>query len=319
MVSKAIDSALAQTYPNTEVLVVDNASSDNIETLIATYSDKRVKFYKNTHNLGIFGNFNRCIELSHGKYIHILHSDDYIDSRFTETCVEFLERNPSVAMTFTSMVALSGETHESIGVRTHDQVFPAPEGFREILRSRNLINCPSVMVRKEVYVSMGLFSLEYPYSGDLYQWLIIARQFDIAYVSGATLFYRQGAHSVSYEQLFKTPSGYIDPIKIFIRIVNELGDDLKVYSCELNSAYRRHMRDCLFAGIARSDSMSNYSSMIFIGFALSTWSMIRPLSLSDRIKKAGNFFLICSVASAIIIPGGQYLTRKIFRWDTKSY
>ena len=135
-------------------------------------------------------------------------------------------------MTFTSMVALSGETHESIGVRTHDQVFPAPEGFREILRARNLINCPTVMVRKEVYVSVGLYSLEYPYSGDLYQWLKIARQFDIAYVSGATLFYRQGAHSVSYEQLFKTPLGYIDTVKVFVRIIDELGDNRKLYQRE---------------------------------------------------------------------------------------
>ena len=106
MVSKAIDSALAQTYTNVEVLVVDNASSDTIESLMAAYSDPRVKFHRNAHNLGMFGNFNRCIESAKGKYIHILHSDDYIDAGFTETCVAFLEAHPDVGMTFGSALSV---------------------------------------------------------------------------------------------------------------------------------------------------------------------------------------------------------------------
>ena len=64
MVRKAIDSALSQSYQNIEVLVVDNASEDAIESVIAGYNDSRLQFFKNTKNLGIFGNFNRCIELS---------------------------------------------------------------------------------------------------------------------------------------------------------------------------------------------------------------------------------------------------------------
>ena len=319
MVGKAIESALAQSYQNIEILVVDNASDDNIESVIATYHDPRLKFFKNDRNLGLFGNFNRCAELSKGDYIHILHSDDYIDSHFTQTCVEFLEANPEVMMTFTSVQAISDKEKKTIGIRTQNQVFPAPEGFKEILRSRNLISCPSVMIRKEVYNSVGLYSLEYSYSGDLYQWLRIAKRFDIAYVAGATLFYRQGTHSESYQLLFKTPLGYIDTIKIFVRIVDELGDDVVLYSLELNCAYRRHMRDCLFAGIARSESMIKYSSLIFIGFALSTWGLITPISLSDKMKKFSEFLQIFLIGCAIILPGGRYCVKKFFGFSSEKY
>jgi len=319
MVSKAIDSVLAQSYSNIEVLVVDNASDDNIESIITAYHDSRLKFIKNDRNLGLFGNFNRCVELSKGDYIHILHSDDYIDPHFTQTCVEFFETNPDVAMTFTSMLAISDEEQKNIGIHTQNHIFPAPEGFREILRTRNLISCPSVMIRKEVYNSVGLYSLEYPYSGDFYQWLRIAKRFDIAYVVGATLFYRQGTHSESYQLLFKTPLGYIDTIKIFVRIVDELGDDVELYSRELNCAYRRHMHDCLFAGIARSESMIKYSSLIFIGFALSTWGLIIPLSLSDKMKKLSEFLLIFLIGCAIVLPGGRYCVKKIFSFSSEKY
>jgi glycosyltransferase involved in cell wall biosynthesis len=311
MVGDAIRSALNQTYSPIEVLVVDNASTDTIEEVVNSFHDPRLKFVKNEKNLGLFGNFNRCIELAEGKYIHILHSDDYIDPHFTQTCVEFLESHAGVVMTFSSTVAVSGKEQYRICPFTQDQIFPAPEGFRQILKTRNLVSCPSVIVRKDVYNSVGLYSLEYPYSGDFYQWLRIAKRFDIAYVAGATLFYRQGKHSESFQLLFKSPLGYIDLIKIFIKVIDELGIDAIFYRNELNIAIRRHMRDCLFAGIVRSDLMGSYSPLIFIGFAFNTWGLIVTKSISDRLKKCFDFFTIIAIACIFCIPGGRSGARKI--------
>ena len=72
MIGRAIESALGQTHRNIEVIVVDNASSDNTDAIVAAYSDKRLTYIKNERNLGLFGNFNRCIELATGKFLHIL-------------------------------------------------------------------------------------------------------------------------------------------------------------------------------------------------------------------------------------------------------
>jgi glycosyltransferase involved in cell wall biosynthesis len=319
MVGKAIDSALAQTYPNIEVLVVDNASQDAIEALVATYSDIRVKFFKNTQNLGLFGNFNRCIELAQGKYIHILHSDDYIDPKFTETCIGFLEAHPDVAMTFGSVQPVVDGIGPKNKPTSPPVVYDVPEGFRKILEVRSFISCPTVTMRRDVYDAVGYYSLEYPYSGDLYQWLRIARRFRIASIPDAILYYRTGTHSESYRLLFRTPAGYIDTIKIFIRIIDELGENRALYQSELNAACRRHMSDCLFAGIARTGSMHPYSGMIFIGFSVSAWSLIKPLSVKDRISKIVSFFLISAVACAIVVPGGACVARKILRPDTEGY
>jgi len=319
MVSKAIDSALSQSYPNIEVIVVDNASSDNIESVIARYKDTPLKFFKNKTNLGLFGNFNRCIELATGKYIHILHSDDYIDTNFTKTCVKFMESHPSVAMTFTSVQVLFNDRQKKIGVSDHDIVFSAPEGFRMILETGNPIDCPSVIMKREVYDSVGLFSYEFPYAGDYYQWLKIARRFDIAFVADALLFYRQGEHSESTQRLFKNPSGYIDNINIFIRIISELGDDVSDYRRELNAAIRGHMRLCLFAGIIRSDLMTSYSPLVFIGFALNTWTLIHCKSFGDKIRKCAEFFAILILGCGLIVPGGRNCLRKIFRLKNEMY
>lgn len=319
MIGDAIRSALDQTYSPIEVIVVDNASSDRIEEVVDAFGDPRLKFVKNRKNLGLFGNFNRCIELSQGKYLHILHSDDYIDPGFTRTCVEFLESHPEVGMTFTDILAISEQAENRIGHTSCDNIFPAPEGFRQILRFRNLISCPSVMVRRDVYDSVGPFSLEYPYSGDLYQWLRIARRFAIVHVTGATLYYRQGKHSESFELLFRTPLGYVDQIRIFIRIIDELGDDAPHYRQDLNIAIRRHMKDCLFAGIARSDRMKSFSPLVFTGLAFNAWGLILSESLWDRIRKFSDFLAIVAIAGIMFIPGGRSLALMVFQADREQY
>lgn len=319
MAGKAIESALAQTFTNIEVIVVDNDSDDGIESVVKKFPDPRLRFYKNAKNLGMFGNFNRCIELSDGKYIHILHSDDYIDPHFIEVCIGFLEEHPDVAMTFGSACAPDLEPNLQEIPGPAPVVYDVPEGLKKILEIRSFIICPSVIVRRTVYEQTGLFSLEYPYSGDFYQWIRIARFAKIASLPAALLFYRTGTHSESFRLLFKTPQGYIDTLKLLIRIVDEFSDDTRVYQRELNIACRRHMYDCLFASVARAESMDRYSGMILIGFVLSTWALIRPLSVSERIKKCGSLIVIGAVALSILVPGGRYLVRKALHLDTKGY
>jgi glycosyltransferase involved in cell wall biosynthesis len=317
MVGKAIESALTQSYENIEVLVVDNASEDNIESVVAAYKDPRVKFFGNDKNLGIFGNFNRCIDLSKGKYIHILHSDDYIDSDFTKTCIGFMESHPSVGMTFTSSEFISEVGMKRVSLSDHDLIFPAPEGFRMILEKGNPVVCPSVIIKREVYELVGNYSNEYPYSADFYQWLKISRYFDIAYISNTTLYYRIGKHSESFKLLFVTPSGYLDDIKIFTRIIEELAGDGNLYRRELNIALRQHLSWYLYAGITRASSIKFFSPVIFVGFAFNMLTLIQPESFGERIKKSAAWIYLPCFAIAMTVPCGARITRKIFGWKTE--
>jgi len=282
MVSDAIRSALNQTYSPIEVLVVDNASVDNIEEVVGSFHDPRLKFVKNDKNLGLFGNFNRCIELAQGKYIHILHSDDWIDPDFTQTCTRFLESNPDVVMTFTSLVLHTQGNQKLLMVSDKTEIYPPPSGFRQILLRQSFIGCPSVMVRREIYDTIGRFSLEYPYSADYYQWLKISRQYSIAYIKNASLHYRQGDHSESYRLLFASSNGYVDTIKIYIQLIQDLSDQYPSYRSNINVALRRFMKDCLFAGFTRSDQMDNFSSALFSGFAWNALGIIKPKNVSEH-------------------------------------
>jgi glycosyltransferase involved in cell wall biosynthesis len=294
MIGKAIESALGQTYRNIEVIVVDNASGDNTDEVVSGYSDERLTYVKNERNLGLFGNCNRCIELATGKYLHILHSDDYIDPDFTARCVAFFRDHPSVVMTSTRARIVSEAFEKDCACSDTDLVYPAPEGFRRLLAARSYINCPSVMVLRDIYQEVGPFSLEYPYSSDFYQWLIIARNHDIGFVSGACVFYRQGVHSETFRFLFSSPQGYLDMMRIFIQIKIDLGKELDLYAMEFLAAQRRFIHDCLFAGFTRGDTMPGFSPLVFNGLSLACWTLEKPVSVPQWFDKLLDLLVILS-------------------------
>lgn len=292
IIRQTIESALQQTYKNIEVLVVDNASTDNTPEIIQTFSDPRLKFFPNKENTGIFGNFNRCIDLAKGQYIHILHSDDYIDPSFTQTCVHFFEEHPDVSLTFTSARFTSEDNRKEIYSFPHDHIFTAPEGFRQMLMQKISIICPSVMVRREVYEGIGKFSPEYPYASDYYQWLTISRKYTIAYIRDAWINYRIGDHSETYNYLFRNPMGYLDVLKIYVRLLLDLEGEREKFSDELNFDFYQFIKSSLSAGFLRSDQMPYLRASFFSGVATSSLALVNAGTLKEKMKKTGFFVLI---------------------------
>ena len=79
-IEKTLNSVLLQTYDDFEVIIVDDQSSDNTWEILTQYAaqDGRIHLFKNEHNLGLVGNWNRCIELAQGEWIKFVFQDDII-------------------------------------------------------------------------------------------------------------------------------------------------------------------------------------------------------------------------------------------------
>ncbi|OLP18624.1 hypothetical protein BST81_10085 [Leptolyngbya sp. 'hensonii'] len=106
LVRQAIESALAQTYSNLEIIVVDNCSTDNTHGVIQEYSrmDHRVRCYRNEQNLGPVPNWYRCLELSQGEYFKILFSDDWLEPTAIATLTEPFHHHPQIAFTYSTAI-----------------------------------------------------------------------------------------------------------------------------------------------------------------------------------------------------------------------
>ena len=83
----ALESALAQTYPNIEIIVADNCSPDNTKTVVESYHDNRIRYFRHKTGLIPNDNFNFCLAKAQGVYFLLLHDDDKIDPDFVETCL----------------------------------------------------------------------------------------------------------------------------------------------------------------------------------------------------------------------------------------
>jgi glycosyltransferase involved in cell wall biosynthesis len=78
---ECLNSALAQTFADFEVVLVDNASTDETSAIAEEYAlhDPRIRCYRNEKNLGVIGNWNRCIGLARGEWIKFLCADDWLE------------------------------------------------------------------------------------------------------------------------------------------------------------------------------------------------------------------------------------------------
>jgi glycosyltransferase involved in cell wall biosynthesis len=84
---QALTSALTQTYPNIEIIVSDNCSTDHTETFVTGVSDSRIRYFRHDQNIGANSNFNFCLQQAKGTFFLLLHDDDLIDNDFIETCI----------------------------------------------------------------------------------------------------------------------------------------------------------------------------------------------------------------------------------------
>ncbi|NQV20616.1 MAG: glycosyltransferase family 2 protein, partial [Rhodospirillales bacterium] len=96
----AIDSILAQTFTDFELVICDNCSTDRTQEICEHYAkqDARVRYYRNPENLGAGPNYDRTFELSSGEYFKWMAHDDLIAPEFLEKCVAALDADPGAVL-----------------------------------------------------------------------------------------------------------------------------------------------------------------------------------------------------------------------------
>jgi glycosyltransferase involved in cell wall biosynthesis len=99
-IAEAIESVLASTYKNFELIIVDDRSKDNTVQIIEDFlkKDSRIKLFINEKNLGDYANRNKAAEYATGKYLKYLDSDDAIFDWGLRYCVEEMEKFPNACM-----------------------------------------------------------------------------------------------------------------------------------------------------------------------------------------------------------------------------
>lgn len=221
---ESLESILAQTYPDLEVLVMDDASTDATPDVIASFGD-RVRGIRQATNKGIYGNTNDGIAAASGEYIAFYHADDLYDPAIVSSEVEFLERHPEVGAVFCKDILVDASGNEFGRVELPPEVRgEAPLDFAAVfnalLTHKNpFLRCPSAMVRKRVYDEVGVFrDEEFLNTSDLEMWLRLARRHRIAILDRHLFWYRSGHGNSSgrYHHLRTAPNRYFPIMDLYL-------------------------------------------------------------------------------------------------------
>lgn len=169
-IRQAIDSVLAQTFKDWEMIIIDDASTDNTERIVKTYIDgeSRIKYFKNKVNLGIAKTRNRGLELARGIYIAPLDSDDtWLDQNKLQKQVEFLDINKDYCMLGGGIMRIDAESRHIKKI-----LYPVYDSLiRKIILQFNPFPQSTLLYRKDVALSCGGYSTDYTICDDYDLWL----------------------------------------------------------------------------------------------------------------------------------------------------
>jgi glycosyltransferase involved in cell wall biosynthesis len=144
---KTIDSVLAQTFDDYEIIITDDSPNDSVKHLVTSFGrTDKIKYWKNTISLGSPENWNESLRKASGTYIKILHHDDWLfDENSLEKYVMLLEKNPSADFAFsaTKATSLHHEDYIHCADKKQLQELSANPG---ILFNNNFVGAPSTTI-----------------------------------------------------------------------------------------------------------------------------------------------------------------------------
>jgi glycosyltransferase involved in cell wall biosynthesis len=193
-IREAIDSALAQTFQDFELVIVDDGSKDDTAAVVESVRDPRVRYHRRLENKGITFTRNECLSRAQGEFVAILDQDDVARPDRLEKQVAFLRAHPSVAVA-ASVVRLIDTEGRVLAARS-GQPIREDEGLAR-LYFENFVANPSTLMRRSA-VPAGGYDPLLPPSEDYWFWYEIAERGKIVVMPEALTDYRIHGSSASH-------------------------------------------------------------------------------------------------------------------------
>jgi glycosyltransferase involved in cell wall biosynthesis len=96
---ECIDSILSQKFTDFELIIVNDASPENLDEIVDSYSDNRIRYFKNQKNFGaehVVDNWNKCLSYAKGEYFVLMGDDDLMEPNYLEHFEELIDSNPTI-------------------------------------------------------------------------------------------------------------------------------------------------------------------------------------------------------------------------------
>lgn len=230
-IHKTIESILSQSYPDIKIIVSDNNSTDNTESIVKSFKDARLFYRKNVLSRDCLKTFrplencNSCFlsDLFSGEFVAFYHSDDIYEKNIVEKEIDFLTKNPQTGAVFTlgkkidkndKVIGKFKLPKELLGKNTYN----FEDIFQTMLKRGNtFLPTPTFMTRPEVFKSIGMFGSDFGIACELGTWMKIAEKYPIGILNENLFRYRLGGGSLDYNSTRTKRSDYFDVMDYYLR------------------------------------------------------------------------------------------------------
>jgi glycosyltransferase involved in cell wall biosynthesis len=195
--TEALESVAAQTFRDFEVVLVDDASPIDIESLVQSAEGlTQVRILRNEHNLGHARSRNLGVQAALGTLIAFLDHDDLWWPEKLARQLAVLQANEDAAMVFCDLEMMGPHAHR---MHLDQSIIPGRPDFCWFVSHRNyVITASSVLVKKQVMLDIGLFDSRYTSCDDFDAWLKILRLAPIVHLPEKLAKYRLHQHNINY-------------------------------------------------------------------------------------------------------------------------
>lgn len=248
--AECLDSILAQTYANFEIVIVNDASPQNLDEIVARYHDERIRYFKNEKNCGalhVVDNWNKCLSYAKGNYVICMGDDDKLLPNCLEEYVKLIEKYPGLNVYH----ALTEVIDEHSKFMRMQEMRPEREGLFSMiygrLNNRRLQYIGDWLFRTDFLRSIGGF-VNFPFawgSDDMTAYLA-AKERGVAnsqvpifqYRESSVTITRSGNYGMKYESMTR-----------LVAMLKELVNDKSIATSEIEALYQQSCK----AVVARTE------------------------------------------------------------------
>lgn len=185
---QSIDSCLGQTYSNIELIIVDDGSLDETASIVASYTDARIKYVRHDINRGLPRALNTGFAQTTGEFLTWTSSDNFYVPDAIGTMLDFFGSHSDVDFIYADFYLIDEEN------RVMGLVKVGP--VEELMYHNSVGAC--FLYRRHVYAAVGDFSPRLPLAEDYAYWLCVSKSFRMERLTGIPLYYyRKHARSLS--------------------------------------------------------------------------------------------------------------------------
>jgi glycosyltransferase involved in cell wall biosynthesis len=212
--AQALKSALAQTYPNIEIIISDNSDNDNTRFVVEHFQTDlgitNIRYVKNKSNIGPAANQQQCMQLASGEYVNFLMDDDLFDPSKIERMAGYLTRFPGVTLVTSRKsiiddanraIQLSPDTVPFANFAIYETFVNGRAAMATMLRDRiNYIGEPTTALFRKADLTepFGVFYGKKAFNNvDVATWLALLKRGDLVYISDPLSSFRRHSTQIS--------------------------------------------------------------------------------------------------------------------------